>query len=58
MNAIEKQVHFRHTQAILQSHSPSQVALTNFSNPGGGGGVHLQVDQKSVRFTENDWLSR
>ena len=26
-------------QAIVQSHSPSQVALTNFnfSNPGGGG---------------------
>ena len=22
-----------------------------------GGGVHLQVDRKSVRFTESGWLS-
>ena len=45
MNAIEKKVHLPNAQAILQSHSPPQVALTNFnfSNPGGGE-VHLQVD--------------
>ena len=24
---------------------------------GGREGVHLQVDQKSVRFTDSDWLS-
>ena len=43
-------------QSIVQSHSPSQVALTNFnfSNPWG---VHLQVDWKSVRFMDSDWLS-
>ena len=53
-------VHLSHAQAILQSHSPSQVTLTNFnfSNPEvGGGGLHLQVDRKSVRFIESDWLS-
>ena len=41
-------VHLPHAQAIVQSHSPSQTALTNFNffNSGGRGGgeVHLQVD--------------
>ena len=67
MNAKESivfmfEVHLPHAQPIVQSHSPSQVNLThfNFSNPGGGvewGGLHLQVDWKSVRFMESDWLS-
>ena len=48
MNAKESivfmlNVHIPHAQAILQSHSPPQVALTdfNFFNPGevGGGGT-------------------
>ena len=63
MNAKESKVfmfkvHLPNAQAILQSHSPSQVALTNFNfSNSGGGGLHLQVNQKSVRFTESDWLS-
>ena len=35
-------VHLPH--AILQSHLPSQVTLTNFNFSNPGGGVHLQVD--------------
>ena len=45
-------------QSIVQSHSPSQVTLTNFNfSNSGGWGVHLQVDWKSVRFTDSDCLS-
>ena len=35
-------VHLPHAQAIVQSHSPSQAALTNFNfSNSEGGGVHL-----------------
>ena len=37
-------VHLLHAQAILQSHSPSQVSLTNQLFHSWGGGLHLQVD--------------
>ena len=40
-------------QSIVQSHSPSQVALTNFNFSNPGGGVHW----KSVRFTDSGWVS-
>ena len=37
----------------------AEVAQTcfNFSNPWGGGGVHLHEDWKSVRFMDSGWLS-
>ena len=52
-------VHHPHVQATVNC----AISLTitshsnfNFSNLGGWG-VHLQVDWKSVRFTDSDWLS-
>ena len=35
-------------------HQKFTLTCFNFSNPGG---VHLQVDPKSVRFTDSGWLS-
>ena len=45
-----KKVHVPYAQAILQSHSPSEVTVTNFnfSNPERGGGTSVQVHWKSV----------
>ena len=54
-------VHRKFALTCFNFYNPGGVHWTftltcfNFSNPGWG--VHLQVDRKSVRFTDSGWLS-
>ena len=53
------QVHLPHAQAILQSHSPSQVALTNqlYLSWGVGGGVSAGRSANFDSFSEIGYRS-
>ena len=50
-------VHLPHAQTILQSHSPSQVALTNLTFPIGGGGTSAGRSAKFDSISEIGYRS-